>query len=396
MENICTSLLQNFNTNSLDKENKITQAAFLSIAKEYKDTKYDNSLFQLIRNHYAIKKNIIHKPITPNIGGPFHLTKHFNQNTKMTLYIFGERHSDKIDCPPNYTLIENYLQQLIENTDVFIDMYFEFPGFTNYYYSRTIMMAPQRMQELFLKFYDCIQTLTRTSKKCQLSRIHYIDTRSTDLQPNTSDLLLFSQIYTKENRKNEYQLYIINNINFIKNIINNIPSESKVKYYNYWIKTFSIEKKIQKEINKSFYKKEITEFILKKIINKLNELEGLFLLRNLKENKDFLSYKFLKDLAIFSSYVGNYVAVYIDAYALARIFRHFKVKNKLSQPSRPSNIVIYAEDRHSQNYRDFIETINFEKIEESNKFYTDLSLPNEGYGRYCTDMKNITQPFFNQ
>jgi hypothetical protein len=400
MENTCSKIIETFNTNILDEQSVMIQAAFLSLAKEAQGKNdLDNTLFRLVRNHYDLKKVRIHKPVSPYIGGPFHLTKHINKNTNMIIYIFGERHSDKVDCPLNYELIENYLYELIQNTDVFLDLYFEFPGFTNNIYSRTNIMAPQRMQDLFLKFYDCIQTLTRTSDKCQLSRIHYIDTRSSDLLSITSDLLVFSHLYRNGIEYLKMYLKDNSNKNFIKKIINQIPSTNINEYNNFWLVEFTKEKKIQKELNKSFYKNEIIKFIQQKIIDKLTELDGFNILKNLKRDiskNKFNHNLFLRNLEVFSVYVGNYIAVYIDAYSLSRIFKDFKITNNLNQPKRPKNIIIYAEDRHSQNYRDFIESIGFIKSEESSKFYENFELPSEGYGRFCTDMINIEQPFFNK
>lgn len=385
MNNICNNLLQTFNTNILDKEKKIIQAAFYSQAKKFKNTNKDNTIFKLIRNHYENKK-----PNVKKIGGPFHLTKHIKDD--IIIYIFGERHSEIIDCKEDNTLIENYLAELLENTDVFIDMYFEFPGFTYQQYLNTNLMAEQHMQRLFKKFYKCIQTLTRKSEKCELSRIHYIDTRSTDINRNTSELLEFSNIYRNINK----YIDIPGNKNFMIKKIFSIPSNNNEEFIDFWIKQFENEQKIQKEINKSIYKNEINLFIRNKIIDKIYELPGLTILQNLKKdiiNQTINNSNFKYYLEVFSTYVGNYVAVYIDGYALSRIFKEFKIENKIMQPKSPKNIIIYAEDRHSQNYRDFIETIGFIKSEESNQFYRDIYLPDKN--RYCLDMSPIKQPFFS-
>ena len=79
-------------------------------------------LAELISNH----KNGEQKPMPEFIGGPFSLTCHWSEEYKKMIYIFGEYHTNKADCSefPNM-LVENFIYELIDKTDVFIDIFLE-------------------------------------------------------------------------------------------------------------------------------------------------------------------------------------------------------------------------------------------------------------------------------
>jgi hypothetical protein len=72
------------------------------------------------------------KPIAKFIGGPKNLTVHWHPIFDKLVYIFGEFHQDDINCfdkfpetkklvYPHIMNIQDYMIQLFENTDAFID-----------------------------------------------------------------------------------------------------------------------------------------------------------------------------------------------------------------------------------------------------------------------------------
>lgn len=415
---ICNTLLETFNINDIEKitNDKTIIAALYDIARMYENTINDNTLFQLIRNHFSRK---IYRPITEFLGGPFHLTKHVNRNTNTTIYCFGERHSDIIDCPTRsrYQNIEHYMSNLLETTDAFIDFYIEVPAFDKDYYENIQIMGPQRMQSLFEEFYLCIQKSTRKhTKKCELSRVHYIDIRSSDLTSDGRTLLSrFTRIgqYNLENIKDPMVVrdvinHLNQNIKDIHYILNNIEIDTKERFYNYWYVKMTEDYKLRKELERSYLGDRIYDYLRLMTERKVDEY-GYEFIRNLIANtRDMVNYyyderniffdrsveiQFLDDIVSLGRVIGNIIAVYIDGYCLARIFKNFKVSNHLNEPERPKNIIIYTEDRHVQNYRKFIEKNGFVLTEESGKFYERVSEPR--VLRYCTDMRNIVQPLFS-
>ena len=121
-QNVCDTLRKTYNINFLDlDENKIIGQEFAKAAEIYKDSKKGNKvLIDLIYNHYNVKK-----PFPDFIGGPQTVTMHWSNRWKKLIYIFGEQHSNEIDCEKRlntkkWVPIQNFLEDLILKTDVYI------------------------------------------------------------------------------------------------------------------------------------------------------------------------------------------------------------------------------------------------------------------------------------
>lgn len=408
---ICNNLVETFNANSIDKlsNNMFISAVFYDLAKRYENTANDNTLFKLIRNHYS---KYIRKPDVYYIGGPFHLTKHLSNTQNTTIYCFGERHSNIIDCPLGAQMlrIEDYMSYLLESTDAFIDFYIEIPIFEKDYYKRTDLMAEQRIQSLFQRFYRCIQKLTRKNRECKLSRIHYIDIRTSDSTSDFGKTILSRISLIGSNDPDNINMYsLVYYLNKYRKdfgyFFNNIEIDNAQLNLNYWIVKILEEPKLRKELERSYMNEQIYDYLVELTRNKFYEYGHEFIANLVKKtSKYFNNYRgefrennininFARDIIDLGRVIGNIISVYIDGYCLARIFKEFKVENRLEQPVRPKNIVIYAEDRHVQNYRRFIERYaKFIKVEESGQYYEDVGMPVNP--RYCVNMANIKQPFF--
>lgn len=414
---IYNMLKDTFNANILDHVNPIIYQNIINTAKQYINTKYDNTILKLIRNHFYLRTGMINKPITKYIGGPFHYTKHINIENNICVYTFGERHSEVDNLCPNATtknfmFFENYMDELIKYTNVFIDFYIEIGGFDKSTYTN-INNDNLRLTKIKSKFYKCIQPLTRNNQECQLSRIHYIDKRQTESRAYINDINKFSyyQFYDSENYiylDKSIPTNLINTFNynheekdFIINFIQNIPTNTYEEFKKYWVDRYLNDNLIQSKIKKSFLHDRINKTIkykINEIIDNYNGKKTLKLVKKLKKAIDNESYdnNFFMNVKYLSNYISNYTACYTDGYGLSRIFKKFNVKNKLMQPISPKNIVIYAEDRHSDVYRYFLEKNGFVKIEEINKSYKLIQYPDIYNNRYCVDMTNATQPLFNE
>jgi hypothetical protein len=190
MEDVFKKLLKTYNTNYLDSLHIDLQEALKreSEEKQLSSGAQREILRQLIENHYDQSKN---KPTAQFIGGPFTLTVHWLPEYQKYIYIFGEKHADIMDCDKFkhfdshnnvITPIEDYLYELIINTDIFTDFIFEIHTFdkTGEYPENYIPFKSMvgRIGNLYTKFQKCLQTKTRGHKDCKLSRIHYFDIRT--------------------------------------------------------------------------------------------------------------------------------------------------------------------------------------------------------------------------
>lgn len=393
MEKSCNKLVETFDTNALDVENKFTQLAYYSLAQKYKNKPNDNTIFKLIRNHYdtEIQKK---RPVIKYLAGPYVFRQLYNKKYNINIYLFGERHANTTDCPPDFVLVENYFKQIIETTDVFLDIYLEFPGFIKTYYSYLDTMAPQRMQELFLKFYKCVQTISRKSEECQLSRMHFIDIRSfisSDYGINSISWLIKNLLFYTYDTKQLTDFYK-SNIKQITKIFLYLDSNSEKEYIDYIISQILTNKYVKKELDKSFLGKQIYEYV-KNIIISQALIKRNFIRTDISRIRNSIgtltsNFQNLKNELI----VVN--SVIVEAYTLSRIFKKFNVKNKTSQPVTPHNIIHYAGSAHTLKIENFLKLVGFEVKQ---KVGSNIDLPETSIAdiyENCINMTKVKQPLF--
>jgi hypothetical protein len=99
---ICENRVNTYNTNILDSEDKKIKEEFLKLSLKYrKGNKGKKVLMELICNHFSKDPN--KKRPTPRfIGGPKNLTVHYSKKYNKMIYIFGEYHSDIVDCDTRF------------------------------------------------------------------------------------------------------------------------------------------------------------------------------------------------------------------------------------------------------------------------------------------------------
>ena len=97
MEKLCKELTDTYNTNVIDNQGKkLIAQEFMKLATQYRNTGHGkNVLMNLIYNRYSPD---VKKPEPLFIGGPANLTVHWSNTHKKIIYIFGEAHTDEIDC----------------------------------------------------------------------------------------------------------------------------------------------------------------------------------------------------------------------------------------------------------------------------------------------------------
>jgi len=438
MELLCDRLVKYYNSNILDDEKKLTQAMFYAESKKHMSKKKGlTTLMRLIYNHYKGKK-----PTPSYIGGPLTLSSHWSKKYKKMIYIFGESHSSTMDCEKHLTRycdkkkikdiktnkcvlkssvrgkeilnniketkmpVEKFLEELIINTDVFIDIFFEISFYRGEGYNNiNNLIGKTRIGQIVNKIGTCLEYSKRIAKKCQLARIHYFDIRKGEGLYGVNDVSYFRYKVAPVFRfgLNGHQKYtLLKNLMKDKRIINvlkGLNESSFEKYNNFWKKEIKGNFFVQKELSKTYLKEEINNFItnvvLKTAENDRSEFRK-YVPRILNEdNKD----NFLNAFHIVYNKTVNANSKIVDAYTLSRVFKVYDVKKpafkgniKRDQPSEAHNIILYGGDEHSKTYREFLKSIGFKEINNigsRNGLYDDLKPKN------CIDMNKFPQPFFS-
>ena len=428
-----------YDTNLIDIISEEDQVKYLNSSIMNRNSGKGNRVIkELTYNHYTK-----YKPIADFIGGPKTLSIHWHPKYKKIIYIFGEEHTITMDCNKFKTIdtpypitvpIEDYLYDLMKSTDVFLDIYFEFPFPTSDDY-RILPVGMERgyssnfrLVNLFNKFKKCLLYDTRHAKSCQLARSHYFDIRNIsknplDLEESKIDIVtirsvLFQIASELKNsglaRTIDKLIIFLESKPIITDILSNLADENNEKVLTFMRNQLKENRYIKKELSKIsenslnlndaidifFYAQMRAEMRKYDCIDKIKESAKILL--NYKYETDESLYNNLNDFMIGMS---SPVICFTDAYLIARVFKDFNMtemdkkayKGSTLQPNRAHNIIIYAGDSHSHNYRNFLSYVGFTEIDSIG---IDLENPdpylvNPNMPRNCLDMRSIKQPFFS-
>jgi len=436
---ICDKLTTTYNTNILDSASDIIKEKFLLTSLTHRDGNEGKKvLMNLICNHF--EKDI---PMPRFIGGPKNLTVHHSKKYDKMIYIFGEYHSDIVDCDTRFgnestketwdkpnskkMRVEYFLSEFIRTTDVFLDIFIEFPIVPKkegkYHKDFKPFRYNFRMNKLLKNFQECLQRDSRT-EVCSLARIHYFDIRVLDKQGiltgstnidyfvNKLSIILEEFSFSPDSVIKKLKLFMEEPI--VKNFMNDYLSQEDEQEFNrIWVQHMYNSYHITKEIERlkkydpkmkdkilHFFEKEIIEKVMKQK-NVLNANVKVILILNdnissiLSDRLFVISFR---NILISLAQIG---AIYADLYTILRIFKTFNMsemkekayKQATDQPDKAHNIIIYAGDLHSQVYRKFLkEVLDFDKIEVAGKEEEQGG----GEPMYCIDMEPITQPLFSK
>ena len=477
---ICETLLETYNTSILDRSEKFFKEACIEEAKRcvaegviksveenrFKKTANNARLLtrtvlsQLIINHSNESNPEIlpenKKPIAKYIGGPFTLTMQWNKEYKKLIYIFGEFHSANTDCDKfkrkdgfygkqHTMLIEDYLEQLIRNTDVFIDFYLEI--------GRRLKtdFGNQRIERITERFKYCLYEPRHpdhaepkdplyagprypeddTNIKCWLSRMHYFDLRrpTHDVQPDDMSyacVKMVNLVYILKDTGGDRTSYprviakFLTDVKYEEEVKPILKSFSEIKtikdYTDFWdkqiddhkfllkkvikfksrdmhlkIKTFIQKEILSAKIDGSIIDIEVLVHLVKEFIATIDKykVNGIynFVDSTTSDIRLLERLEAIQTLVVINTYIADY-------YLLCRIFREFDLsldattERWTDEPKEPHNIIIYAGDLHSQKVRKFLNNeLNFEMIHDT-KIY-DKTVEN------CIYMKDFPQPFFS-
>ena len=427
--NLCSNLVQTYNTTILSKAPEIFQQACYNEARlcAEKSLTYDgktrNVLIQLINNHY----NAV-KPVEEFIGGPVTLTCHWSEDYKKLIYIFGEEHSSETDCgkfaQKDGILFENYLKRIITTTDCFLDVFIEIPAYEGREYKTSLAsydIGDFRLFQIGNSFQQCINSLTVNENRiCDLSRIHYFDVRTVEKKegPDPVSNFIFKYLFLVEDSKftlreedfvDKLIAFATENCNIMNSFL--IDSENNANFDIFWKSQLTYNKYVVKELNGSYLAELINTFIEKELLSEAKEYSTELKKYTTLVLKNIIIWprSKLDDLNLITCFEKMIKLVIApnsrvpDAYTLARIFKKFKLntdkpekKRVTDEPEESHNIIIYAGDNHCETYRKFLnEVLNFTPIAKIGK-YDDSETSDKP--KYCLNMKEadvVNLPFFS-
>ena len=400
--NTCTRLTETYNTNILKSASKIEQAVFYMEAEKHAKKgkgKGNTTLIQLINNHRLNKE-----PSPKFIEGPFTLSLHYNEEYQLTVYTFGERHLTTTDCPKvkDVMPIEDFLQRLLYTTSSFIDIYVEWPTFKGQgvdfirKLERDNSYNTLKFGKIALKLKECVVPHTRHDKICDLVRVHHIDIRQGEKDTNPiSKLMIIQAQYDffqgKEGGSRDFRNFASSPYGY-GDILKKLSNPDIKVYQQYLIDQIILNPSLLKELNKSFLKDKIMKFGIEFILRQGNKFRSNIIVSSSAlldpSTPDNMLQYYINSLDTCVILINFCI---VDMYTLARIFKKFNVVEKSNQPISPHNIIIYAGELHSINYRKFLESIGSKKIAHAGP--RDINKDKKGM-KNCVDLSGFPMPFF--
>ena len=441
MQDLCENLYTFYNTNIIGDQTGEIKDEFRRVSLEnLGNGKGKQTLMNLICNHFS--EDI--KPQPKFIGGPKNLTVHWSDVYKKMIYIFGEIHSEIIDCDYQFDEAKGkeidtpnakkmsfgyFLNQFIKTTDKFLDIFIEFPALSNKEtrkYHKDFLPLPEQehMAILFDQFKECVEYPTRGGERCRLARMHYFDIRNKDNDydglSDGTDIISYFLIelqYIINNAIRDHLTYdelanvLRNRFNADQNImrvLNALRESDTEKFQKFWIGPLRVNEYIEKELNKlekdnPELKQQITDYIDKEIIRRATKIRQEWIkytsiiFKEVKTKTLHSGYNFYKAVQTILISLHHVYAAVVDAYLLARMFKKFnmnEMKEKAypgvtDQPDRARNIIIYCRNNHAEIIRSFLKDI---------LMFDDIAISGEREENvkevFCIDMKTISQPLF--
>ena len=460
LKKACTDFINTYDCNNIDNMGSLLREAFFELSEKTEEGACSGQsgkkvLKKLIHNHF----NKDQLPIPKFIGGPTALTVHYSYEYDMTVYIFGEFHGTKFDCKEvenpdpakpktdytNTKSIEDFLEELLQKTNVYLDILFEIYPF-ELYKGYTMQSSDLRMIKIHEKLSTCMDTETRNDEKCHLGRVHWIDIRKDiggNMAPASQLFISFCDIVnlfaklekSEENLLKEYNEFI-KLITAYKHIFVDVSDKCKLmsgdnervkisnltEYFKYQI---NINPKIEKIIKKANEQAQAPEperdgynlqMFLKIYAIIIENLETKIKNYNTGENK---MYENIPKLAFYDfTYIPTTIPIedkrnelykimlnvvtslftidifIMDLYTMFRVFKKYDTSKPAfvgaiprDQPEKSHNVIIYTGECHSIHYRNILRKLNFVRKEQTGGLNPLRS---------CISTEKITMPFFQK
>ena len=439
----CQTLIKTYNASILKNFPEPLEESFLTTAKDCLEKhKFEPETGKERTVLATLIRNLDNETVTrtlPNVGfmeGPLNISLHWSQRFQKLIYIIGELHVETKKCPldkkESTLTIEDYLSSWFKNPTAYTDFYLEIDGFEIPDGYRYGFFGKQNIDELRRRFSTCIDKLTRDKDlNCQTSRMHFFDIRQGDIKGGIPPIIMFitkivfliSDIKydpSDSNKISKLQKFLDDNKEYIDSLLK-ISLYRKQKYKEYWYDQLYNFKIIKKEIDRMdenvrpylnlLIKIELDEAIIKNMLVIQELIKDICIYIRYKWNIVAINLsKYYDILTKFVRHTSSINQLFTDAYLLARIFKTFKINDPdpkkrrlVDEPSEPHNIIIYAGNKHSIRYREFLDDyIGFKTLEKSGKGFDgvykgirfhkciDIEEPNSD------GTNTITQPLFNR
>ena len=310
--NICNALLKYYNTSILsrvDMDIDLKEALYKECVdnnKARKDKSLERTVLkELISSHKNEKDKTqdpkTQKPFANFIGGPYTLTLQWSAEYKKLIYIFGETHDKINDCPEEEDqitmLIEDYIEQLYKNGDIFCDFYIEAGEVFKKKWPYVSRSDPEsNLNRTRNKFKDCFDDIN--SLDCRKGRVHYFDIRNMYNFNYISISYFCLEYYNFHKITNKktylYLLTVLFNDDKVLQMFTDISTmKSPEDFIEYLKKDFQANYLLEKELRKSTIKLEIKIFFDKLIEDSKEIIKSYNFMKSVKElfkklNEDFV------------------------------------------------------------------------------------------------------------
>lgn len=367
---IYTDLISTYNTNLLDKEDKLVQTTFDRISSEnMNNTEGRVTLMKLIHNHYHPDPD---RETIRSIYGPTSLTI-YTTHVK-TLCIFGHPLGESPQSGPKECVhIKKYLTDLFNTTDVFID------------------------------FYGVQDTHKYTQKDTQFTRTHYVDgVHGVHGVGVHGDNFFHKFMYTY----NIINTYGIRGVKMVPKDI--FPVLLSAKLHTFFA-DFVIKNVNDGNVNDSYMSTEIITWFNDQLAlylhyfrkpENMTKIQEIINTLNNDATFDTLNYVEQRSIMINISNIATHIiskihGLMMDVYTLAHIFP--KDPNK-DEPNEPHNIIVYT--RFPEHYSSFLKYVNYtghtgqmehmEHMERTERFVERMKRDEHMVmGTKCIDMTNV-------
>jgi hypothetical protein len=361
-----------------------------NVAKEYlisEAKKLNNPQSSLILNHFDYSQKNFNN--FQYIFGPVSLSLAYNSKFDKVIYLFGDIH-EKIEESKDQKIIkiDDFIAFYVKHTDQIIDIFLEI-------YPRDKFEWPDSyIGDVVYKFKDCFM-FRKNYTECQykLGRFHYIDIRQLAYKNKTSFLYLLNDVLNIKLRLDKYKVDKQKLFTFYKEmtilttkykkyfetfdaLLENLFKEYKqsklekqleniedksiktklLKWFDNKVHYYDNEKNISELINiPSYYEKNIKHLLFHEIEledfeedNKYMEVDNIEVLYEISKFTTIFLMKFV--------YLNS---LFMDLFAIARIFRSFR-KNKGIWSKQARNIFLYTGSVHTGHYLDLLKNyLNF-------------------------------------
>ena len=306
------------------------------------------------------------------IEGPISVYQMSSDKYPHIFYLFGDYHGYKSSCG-DITKFHTWIRDTIINSPVFIDVYVETPySYKDYASVKEVDLQDSYIREFVSYFKRCFEH-SKTSEACLTSRFHYTDVRrifETELHRFIYNLDLFD-IFSKDAEYAE-------DAEYIKDIAEDI------KIFNEYINSLvDINSIIHQRIRKQF--DAIEDPHVRMFLPKM--FESCIKIQKQKIRPLSLHKPNFDDVMKVNRAINDYGMCLMDYYIIARSFRSYKKKDSYSGPSL--NNIIYAGNKHIENYTNILWNLGFSI---DNNVTNEDDHPN----RQCLDISSIKQPLFHQ